>query len=129
MVVGLIPLFNQMVEYPEVGSSVLPPNDLHSFNGAKSEVKVPASFVRDWLTKGRRGFKSLVTGADLPFHLIEYLGHISSQNEMVNLAPFLGTIFGGNISVIAQKKISVFYVALINLPVKPPITVEVNYYL
>ena len=126
MVVGLIPLFNQLVENPEHGHASFRPSELQPFNGSKTQIKVPASFVRDWLTKGRRGFKSIITGSELSFPLVEYLGNISDRGEMVLLHLFLPTLFGGVISPVAQQKISVFYTALINLPVQPPINIEVR---
>ena len=115
-----------MVEHPESGQDSLKLCDLRSFAGNRTHVKVPASFIREWLTKGRRGFKSLVTGSELNLPLIDYLGDIADSAELVNLQPFLSTIFGGIISPIAQRKISVFYVALVNLPVKPPINTQVK---
>ena len=101
-------------------------NQLKSFSAVRTHIKVPASFIREWLTKGRRGFKSLVTGKVLSLPLVDYLGDISDASQMVNLLPFLSTIFGGFLSPVAQRKISVFYIALVNLPVEPPINVEVT---
>ena len=101
-------------------------NQLKSFSAVRTHIKVPASFIRDWLTKGRRGFKSLVTGKVLSLPLVDYLGHISDASQLVNLMPFLSTLFGGTLSPVAQRKISVFYTALVNLPVEPPTNVEVT---
>ena len=87
---------------------------------------MPASFIRKWLTSGRRGFKSLVTGTRLKAPLVEYLGDTSQSGVMINLQPFLPVLFGGIMTPVAQRKISVFYTALINLPVQPMINAEVN---
>ena len=114
-----------MVEKPENGRDSMQLCELKNFAGLRTKIKVPASFIRSWLTTGRRGFKSTITGAELKLHLVDYLGDIINSSEKVNLQPFLSTLFGGILDNIGQRKISVFYNALVNLPVDPPINVEV----
>jgi hypothetical protein len=58
--------------------------------------------MRSWLTVGRRGFKSTITGKALTFPLMEHLGHIDDSGQLVNLLLFLPILFGGVISPVAQ---------------------------
>ena len=114
-----------MVETPETGPGSFTPSELKSFSGASAKIQVPAAFIRSWLTKGRRGFKSTISGRFLTPQLVNYLGHVSDSGLLVKLNPFLPVLFGEVITPQVQSKISVFYIAFVNQPIDPPVSVEV----